>query len=230
MKFGRTGLAVIGLFAVAAIGCPQPSHKKNDGGGEETGGEGGEGGSTSTGGKTTGTTGTGGTADTGGSSGSTGGSSGSTGGSSGSTGGSSGSTGGSSGSTGGSSGGVDGGAKADGGGGMGGAGGGGGADMAAFTDLYNNLIKPKCGPGCHITGSNGNLMMPNAMAAYTNLVNKMASNTTCKMLRVKPGDSTMSVLSKKVSGATCGTRMPAGGKPALTAAEIKMIDDWINGQ
>ena len=101
--------------------------------------------------------------------------------------------------------------------------------MAAFMTLYDGLIKPKCGPACHITGNNGGLMMPNAMAAYTNLVGKMATNATCKMLRVKPGDPTMSVLSKKVSGATCGTRMPAGGKPVLTAAEIKMIDDWIKG-
>jgi hypothetical protein len=223
MKFGRTGLAVISLFAVAAIGCPQPSHKKNDGG-EETGGAGGDdtGGSTGTGGKTMTMTNTGGsTSSTGGSSGDTGGSTGSTGGSMG--------TGGSM-STGGSSGSVDGGAKAD-GGGMGGmGGGGGGADMAAFMTLYDTVIKPKCGPACHITGNNGGLMMPNAMAAYTNLVNKMASNTTCKMLRVKPGDPTMSVLSKKVSGTMCGTRMPAGtGKQPLTAAEIQMIDDWIKG-
>jgi hypothetical protein len=227
MKFGRTGLAVIGLFAVAAIGCPQPTHKKN-GGIDETGGEGGDGGDATggkgTGGKTNNMTGTGGASDTGGSM-ITGGSN--TGGST-STGGSS-NTGGST-STGGASGGKDSGAP-DTGGGMGGAGGGGGgADMAAFMTLYDTLIKPKCGPGCHITGSNGGLMMPNAMAAYTNLVNKMASNTTCKMLRVKPGDPTMSVLSKKVSGATCGTRMPAGtGKQPLTAAEIKMIDDWIKG-
>jgi hypothetical protein len=219
MKFARTGLAVIGLFAVAAIGCPQPSHKKNDAG-DETGGSGDDtGGATGTGGKTMTMTNTGGSMSTGGSSGDTGGSTGSTGGSMG--------TGGST-STGGSSGSVDGGAKAD-GGGMGGmGGGGGGADMAAFMTLYDGLIKPKCGPGCHITGNNGGLMMPNAMAAYTNLVNKMATNTTCKMMRVKPGDPTMSVLSKKVSGMTCGTRMPAG-KTALTAAEIKMIDDWITG-
>jgi len=218
MKFGRTGIAVIGLFAVSAIGCPQPSHKKNDAG-EETGGEGGDatGGTTSTGGKTMTMTNTGGsTGDTGGSTGSTGGTTGNTGGSMG--------TGGSM-STGGSSGNADGGPKDSGGGDMGG----GGANMAAFMTLYDTLIKPKCGPACHITGNNGGLMMPNAMAAYTNLVNKMASNTTCKMMRVVPGDPTMSVLSKKVSGTMCGTRMPAGGKPVLTAAEIKMIDDWIKG-
>ncbi|HXU81853.1 MAG TPA: hypothetical protein VN914_10685, partial [Polyangia bacterium] len=104
-----------------------------------------------------------------------------------------------------------------------------GASMAGFMTLYDGLIKPKCGPACHITGNNGGLMMPNAMAAYTNLVGKMAQNTTCKMMRVKPGDPTMSVLSKKVSGTMCGTRMPAGGKPVLTADEIKMIDDWIRG-
>jgi hypothetical protein len=227
MKFGRTGLAVLGLFAVAGIGCPQPSHKLNDGG-DDTGGESGDGGSPGTGGK----------AATGGSSGDTGGSSGATGGSSGSTGGSSGSTGGSSGSTGGSSGGApDAGSKADGGGskadGGGGGGAGGGADMAAFTTLYNTVIKPKCGPGCHITGTNGGLTMPNAMTAFTNLVNK-PSMGCANVMRVVPGDPSKSLLSaivKPMGGMLCAMRtnqMPKGKTP-LTAAEMTMIDDWIKG-
>jgi hypothetical protein len=225
MKFGRTGIAVIGLFAVSAIGCPQPSHKKNDAG-EETGGEGGDatGGTTSTGGKTMTMTNTGGsTGDTGGSTGSTGGTTGNTGGSMG--------TGGSM-STGGSSGNADGGPKdSGGGGGMGG--GGGGADMAAFMTLYDGLIKPKCGPACHITGTSGGLGMQTAAMAFTNLVNKASGCTG--IMRVTPGDPTKSVLSlivkgKGVMGCTARPNQMPKGKTPLTAAEIQMIDDWIMGK
>ena len=197
MKFGRTGLAVLGLFAVSAIGCPQPTHKKNDGGEDMTGGD-----------------------DTGGMTGSTGGAMGSTGGAMGSTGGSSG---------------ADAGSKADsGGGGAAGdaGGGGGGADMTAFTALYTTVIKPKCGPGCHITGNNGMLMMPNAMAAFTNLVNKPSGCTG--IMRVTPGDPTKSVLSLiikpgGVMGCTARPNQMPKGKAPLTAAEITMIDAWIKG-
>jgi hypothetical protein len=223
MKFGRTGLAVLGLFAVSAIGCPQPSHKTfNDDGGEDTGGDNGNGGggSTGTGGKTTSTVGgTGGGADTGGSTGSTGGSTGS--------------TGGSTGSTGGSTGNADGGSKADAGGSSADGGGGGGADMTAFTALYNNLIKPKCGPGCHITGNNGMLMMPNAMTAYMNLVNKASG--CAGIMRVTPGDPSRSVLSlivkgKGVMGCTARPNQMPKGKTPLMPADIQMIDDWIMGK
>jgi len=223
MKFGRTGLAVLGLFAVAAVGCPQPSHKTFNDAGDESGGEGGDGsgGSTPTGGKT------------GGTGGSTGGSSGSTGGSSGD-GGSGGSTGGSGGSTGGSGGGGSGGAKMDGGAGMGGGDGGGGASggasMAGFMAVYTGVIMPKCGP-CHITGTSGGLAMPNANTAFTNLVGK--ASACAGMMRVTAGDPTKSVLSLIVKGgvmgcASRGAQMPKG-RTALSAAEIKMIDDWIKG-
>lgn len=227
MKFGRTGLAVLGLFAVSAIACPQPSHKKNDGGQEETGGDG-DGGDMGTGGKEA----------TGGSMGNTGGAT-STGGAM-STGGA-GDTGGTMGSTGGAGGSkADAGSKADsGGGGMGGGGAGGaggmatGATMAGFMTLYDGLIKPKCGPGCHITGTNGGLTMPNAMTAYTNLVNK-PSMGCATIMRVVPGDPSKSLLSaivKPMGGMLCAMRtnqMPKG-KTALTAAEMMMIDSWIKG-
>jgi hypothetical protein len=120
-------------------------------------------------------------------------------------------------------------AGGDGGAGMGG-GGATGATMAGFMTLYDGLIKPKCGPACHITGNNGGLMMPNAMAAYMNLVNKAGSANCMMQIRVKPGDPMNSLLYKKLAGtAGCGAKMPAGGKPAFTAAELKMVEDWIKG-
>jgi hypothetical protein len=110
-------------------------------------------------------------------------------------------------------------------------GGGGGADMAAFTMVYDSIIKMKCGPMCHITGAPGGLAMPNAMTAYTNLVGKASG--CAGLMRVTAGDPTKSVLSLIIKGGVmgCGTRgnrMPKGMTP-LTAAQIQMIDDWIKG-
>jgi hypothetical protein len=49
-------------------------------------------------------------------------------------------------------------------------------------------------------------------------------------VRVKPGDPMNSLLYKKLAGtAGCGNKMPAGGKPAFTPAEMKMVEDWIKG-
>jgi hypothetical protein len=86
------------------------------------------------------------------------------------------------------------GGKMDGGAGTGGGGGmmGTGASMEGWTMLYDTVIKPKCGPGCHITGTNGGLTMPNAMTAYTNLINKPSG--CAGLMRVLPGDPAKSVL------------------------------------
>jgi hypothetical protein len=101
-----------------------------------------------------------------------------------------------------------------------------GASMEGFMAVYSGVIMPKCGP-CHTTNAMGNLGMPNAMMAYANLINKAGR---CMMMRVVPGDPMKSLLYTKVTtpGAGCGNKMP-NGRTALSAAEIKMIEDWIKG-
>ena len=230
MKFGVTGLAVLGLFAVASPGCLEPTHKKNDGGGQ-TGGDGGDGG-----GGGSPMAGTGGSAAggaSGGSGGAAGGASGGSGGASGGSGGASGGSGGASGGSGGASGGAGGGGGGAGGKGPDGgaasdAGASTGATMEGFMAVYSSILMPKC-TTCHkATHATGLAMLPDAATAYGNLVGKKGSANCMMQVRVVAGDPTMSLLSKKISATPgCGARMPKGGM--LTAPEIKMIDDWIKG-
>jgi hypothetical protein len=93
--------------------------------------------------------------------------------------------------------------------------------------LFSNTIQPiftsQCGGGCH--GSNGGLSLA-VGSSYSNLVNVQAQSSCTSLKRVLPNDAANSVLFKKVSGNTCGTRMPEGS--ALTAGDIALIQDWIN--
>jgi len=91
----------------------------------------------------------------------------------------------------------------------------------------------KCLP-CHATGigsTMGKLDMSSEANAFMNLVGKTATlaPTGCggNSVRVVPMMSAKSVLYSKVSGATCGVRMPSG-MAALSAANIATIKTWID--
>jgi hypothetical protein len=246
MKCRRIGLSVaaVVVMGLAFGGCPQPTKKKptpdTGAGGEGGSGGGGLGGSG------------GGFGGSGGGSGGSGGGSGGSGGGSGGSGGGAGGSGGAAGRDAGGGGGAGGTAGRDaGGGGTGGmagrdggtagaggmagrdggtaGAGGGGAPSAQFTMIYDTILRPKCGPMCHVSGTPGGLGMPNAMTAFTNLVGRPSACTN--LPRVTPNNPAMSLLSVIIKAAPTGCamrtrRMPAGGT-ALSMAEIQMIDTWI---
>lgn len=73
--------------------------------------------------------------------------------------------------------------------------------------------------------------MQNQAMAYTNLVGVAngSNPTTCGggTQRVVRNNAAMSKLFVKLSGATCGTRMPQNGT-AFNAAELATVQGWIN--
>ncbi len=82
---------------------------------------------------------------------------------------------------------------------------------------------------CH--GNQAGLHLEDGMA-YASLVNVTASNAACNTLaRVTPGDPDSSVLYRKITGTTCGTRMPASNplyfddNPGL----VIRVRSWILG-
>jgi hypothetical protein len=81
--------------------------------------------------------------------------------------------------------------------------------------------------GCH--GGSGGMSLATANA-YSNLVNVRGNNASCNTLdRVEPGQPDNSLLVRKISGTTCGGRMPASD-PTFFADEpglITRIRSWI---
>jgi hypothetical protein len=116
-------------------------------------------------------------------------------------------------------------------GGMSGAGGQGGMGSSGptFAPVYA-IIMAKCGGGlngCHVTGSSGNLRMPNAAMAYDNLVGVASSECSGEM-RVVAGNADDSLLVQAIEGTACVDQMP-DGRAALPAGEIAMFRAWIDG-
>jgi hypothetical protein len=95
--------------------------------------------------------------------------------------------------------------------------------LVSFSNQIQPIFNSQC-TGCH--GGYGGLTIT-AGVSYNNLVNIPAQSSSCPSLkRVLPHDAANSVLYKKVSGTTCGSRMPTGG--ALSTSDITLILDWIN--
>jgi hypothetical protein len=109
----------------------------------------------------------------------------------------------------------------------------------SFTDLYTNVLGPKCSthhaPGA---GNDSFLDLSSKSAAYTSLVNVKASGPACgpqdggtaQYTRVIPGNPTTSLLYEKVADSTppCGAQMPFEGTP-LSTDEVTKIAAWILG-
>jgi hypothetical protein len=98
-----------------------------------------------------------------------------------------------------------------------------------FTQVFTTILSPTCGR-CH--GNDAPMMsFANKTTAYNDLVNVKAMGTSCRSsgeTRVVPGSAATSLLYMKVAGTeTCGARMPKG-LTALSAANIALIQQWIN--
>jgi hypothetical protein len=97
-------------------------------------------------------------------------------------------------------------------------------DAPSWSEDVYPILMSRCA-GCH--GAAGGLALGGgAAAAYDQLVDVDARADCEPMVRIAPGDPDQSVLFRKISGATCGPRMPAGGAP-LDAAQIETIRAWI---
>lgn len=94
------------------------------------------------------------------------------------------------------------------------------------TVLFSNQIQPIFNSYC-ITchGSNGALNLA-ANVSFSNLVNVKAQSSCTSLKRVLPNDASNSMLYRKVSGSSCGARMPLGA--SLSSGDIALIRDWIN--
>jgi hypothetical protein len=104
--------------------------------------------------------------------------------------------------------------------------------------IQDDILTLSCATsGCHGSTSDAtyaqhNLLL-NSSKAYENLVNVVSKNEAAKtagLLRVKPGDSMMSLLFQKIDCQTpskYGATMPLGGTN-LTSGQIEFIKQWIN--
>ena len=99
----------------------------------------------------------------------------------------------------------------------------------AGTVFYSSQVQPiftnNC-LGCHTPGGQAPFSLQAGMSRG-NIVNVQATSSCTSDKRVLPGNSASSVLYKKVSGNTCGARMPLGGTP-LNQSDIDLIRDWID--
>lgn len=80
------------------------------------------------------------------------------------------------------------------------------------------------GTGCH--GGNAGMYL-DAERNCQNLVGVAANAGCTSEQRVERGNSSSSVLVKRISGTACGTQMPKKGQP-LSADVIQMIAAWID--
>ena len=93
------------------------------------------------------------------------------------------------------------------------------------------ILRAACA-GCHTSSTTGGFNVgTNAaanMAAYMDLTAE-APTAACggRTARVTPGDAEDSYLIRRLTGTSCGNRMPAG-RAALSAAQIDTIRSWIN--
>lgn len=96
-----------------------------------------------------------------------------------------------------------------------------------FTDIYA-IVSARCAP-CHTTATTrgGRLDMATQAVAYASLVGVTATCGAGVNTRVVPGDSSHSLLWRKVAGVDlCGVRMPRMQTP-LDDADIAQIAHWI---
>jgi hypothetical protein len=96
----------------------------------------------------------------------------------------------------------------------------------SFSTQVQPIFTASCAnAGCH---PGGGAPFPLLSAnSYVNLYNAQATTSCTSDKRVLPGNAAASVLYKKISGSTCGDRMPLG-RAQLSQAEIDLIRDWIN--
>lgn len=100
---------------------------------------------------------------------------------------------------------------------------------ATFAEVQA-IFNTNCTVACHNSGDGqAGLRLDDGMS-YAELVN-VTSSQSANFLRVEPGDAANSYLVLKVDDSTAGrlgARMPAGGRPALSADDIATIRSWID--
>jgi hypothetical protein len=97
-----------------------------------------------------------------------------------------------------------------------------------FTDIYSTIISVRCTP-CHVTSvpRSGTLDMGSQSVAHASLVGVTARCGAGANTRVVAGDSSHSLLWRKVAGVDlCGVRMPRMLTP-LDDTQIAQIAHWI---
>ncbi len=91
-----------------------------------------------------------------------------------------------------------------------------------FTEVQNNVFQPYC-VGCHSGAQAQGGLDLSANAAFVNLVNASAANSSLSL--VKPGQPGSSYLMKRLRATDGETPMPPSGK--LEQRLIDLVDLWI---
>lgn len=108
---------------------------------------------------------------------------------------------------------------------------------ATFTEVYQQVLGPQCGVGCHRPNENGvtlgMLDMSSQATAYSNLFEVAAAGSACagKGTRVIAGNADQSVLAEKIDpklfpSLDCGSPMPLDANP-LPQSQIDEVESWI---
>ena len=102
-------------------------------------------------------------------------------------------------------------------------------DTVSFARDVQPIFPARCAQqiGCH-GASPGSMLLLSSGGEYAALTNGKSTEPPCTGAPlVVPGSPDTSVLVKKLTGTSCGfSMMPLGG-PALSAADIAKIRDWI---
>jgi uncharacterized membrane protein len=112
---------------------------------------------------------------------------------------------------------------------------GGSASAMSFSEVYDRVIRVRCG-ACHNDAPSfgGLAFFPGGAAtAYANLVGVPAGQEQtyrCKdsgLLRVKPGDPEHSLIYLKLTAPPCGSKMPPAAFGTVSDEQVELVRAWI---
>lgn len=115
-----------------------------------------------------------------------------------------------------------------------GAGASGSGKLSFAADVYERVIRARCGQ-CHSDAPSfgGLAMFPGAMTAYSNLVGVPAGSEAgyqCRnsgLARVEPGAPERSLLYLKLTAPPCGSKMPPAAFGQVTSEQVELVRQWI---
>lgn len=98
--------------------------------------------------------------------------------------------------------------------------------MEDLKPLFERDMGPGC--GCHISGEGRAIGIEISGLNLTDHASLMRGGDNSREMIVVPGDPCASILLQKISAAPpFGARMPPSGPPFWSAAERKLLSDWI---